>query len=80
MISLQKLDIKSYMLFLEMWSSMKIIFLQEDDFNESKKRFESFLVSRPLSVVIPCARRQCHVYTTQEKSTGRKEDSVTLIK
>ena len=49
------------MLFLEMWSSMKIVFLQEDDFNESKKRFESFLVSRPLSVAIPCAKRQCHV-------------------
>lgn len=61
MISSQKLDIKSYMLFLEIWSSVKIVFLQEDDFNESKKRFESFLVSRPLSVAIPCAKRQCHV-------------------
>lgn len=61
MISSKKLDIKSYMLFLEIWSSMKIVFLQEDDFNESKKRFESFLVSRPLSVAIPCAKRQCHV-------------------
>lgn len=61
MISSKKLDIKSYMLFLEIWSSVKIVFLQEDDFNESKKRFESFLVSRPLSVAIPCAKRQCHV-------------------
>lgn len=61
MISSKKLDIKSYMLFLEIWSSIKIVFLQEDDFNESKKRFESFLVSRPLSVAIPCAKRQCHV-------------------